>query len=131
MIIITPLIANNKEKIKYKIRLLIIYYQICDIKNKTVADIRKTLREHEKNLKARYGIKRIGIFGSFVRGEAGEEIDLDLLVEFEPEADVGLLRFVEAENHLSDLLGVKVDLVERAALRPRIGKHILEEVVYA
>jgi predicted nucleotidyltransferase len=97
----------------------------------TVADIRKTLRENEEDLKARYGIKRIGIFGSFVRGEAGEESDLDLLVEFEPEADVGLLRFVEAENHLSDLLGVKVDLVERAALRPRIGKHILEEVVYA
>ncbi len=97
----------------------------------SIADIKRTLREHEKDLRARYGIRRIGIFGSFVRGEAGEESDLDLLVEFEPEADVGLLRFVEAENHLSDLLGVKVDLVERAALRPRIGKHILEEVVYA
>ncbi len=74
---------------------------------------------------------KIGIFGSYVRSEAGEGSDLDILVEFAEEADLGLLKFVEIENHLSDLLGVKVDLVEESALKPRIGKHILKEVVYA
>ncbi len=44
--------------------------------------------------------------------------------------DIGLLKFVRIENYLSDLLGVKVDLVEESALKPRIGKHILKEVVF-
>jgi len=65
-----------------------------------------------------------------VRGEAKEESDLDILVEFEPDAEISLLEFVELENYLSDLLGVKVDLVEKSALKPRIGKRILSEVVY-
>jgi len=51
-------------------------------------------------------------------------------VEFEHDAKISLLEFVELEDYLSDLLGVKVDLVEKSALRPRIGKRILNEVVY-
>ena len=78
----------------------------------------------------KYGIKEVGIFGSYLRGEAGEESDVDILVEFKPDAKISLLDFVELENYLSDLLGVKVDLVERSALKPRIGKQILSEVVY-
>ena len=97
----------------------------------TLAEITAILKEHEKELKKRYGIKRLGIFGSYVRNEAGEKSDLDVLVEFEHDADVGLLEFVAIENSLSDLLGVKVDLVERSTLKPRIGKQILKEVVYA
>ena len=46
------------------------------------------------------------------------------------DTEIGLFKFVEIENYLSDLLGVKVDLVEKSALKPRIGKHILKEVVY-
>ena len=79
----------------------------------------------------RYSIDRIGIFGSYIKGEDSKKSDLDLLVDFAPDADIGLLKFVEIENYLSDLLGVKVDLVERSALKPRIGKRILQEVVYA
>jgi len=75
-------------------------------------------------------IKEIGIFGSYVRGEFKEESDLDILVEFATNAKISLLDFVKLENYLSDLLGVKVDLVEKSALKPRIGKHILKEVVY-
>jgi len=51
-------------------------------------------------------------------------------VEFKPDAKISLLDFVELENYLSDLLRVKVDLVEKSALKPRIGKCILSEVVY-
>jgi predicted nucleotidyltransferase len=97
---------------------------------KTLAEITDILKEHETELKKRYGINEVGIFGSYLRGEAREKSDLDILVEFEQGVDIGLLEFVGIENYLSDLLGVKVDLVEQSALRPRIGKQILKEVIY-
>ncbi len=94
-------------------------------------EIRKILKNHEKELKKRYGVKRIGLFGSYVRGEQKEGVsDLDVLVEFRPGAKVSLLDFVEMENYLSDLLGIKVDLVEKSTLKPRIGKRVLGEIVY-
>jgi len=96
---------------------------------KTLDEIKKILKKHKKELKEKYGIKEIGIFGSYLRGEAKEESDLDILVEFKPDAKISLLDFVEL-NYLSDLLGVKIDLVEKSALKPRIGKQILSEVVY-
>jgi len=97
---------------------------------KSLDRIKKILKKHEKELKEKYGIKEIGIFGSYLRGEAKEESDLDILVEFKPDAKISLLEFVKLENYLSDLLEVKVDLVEKSALKPRIGKQILSEVIY-
>ncbi len=97
---------------------------------KSLDEIKKILKEHEKELKEKYGVREIGIFGSYLRGEAKEESDVDILVEFNPDAKISLIDFVELENYLSDLLGVKVDLVEKSALKPRIGKQILSEVMY-
>lgn len=97
---------------------------------KTVAEIICILKKHEKELNRRFGVKRIGIFGSYIRNEDRGESDLDILIEFEQDGDIGLLKFVEIENYLSDLLGVKVDLVEKSTLKPMIGKQILKEVVY-
>lgn len=99
-------------------------------KRRTLEEIKKILKENEIILRDRFKVKEIGIFGSYVRGEDKKGSDLDLLVEFEEDARVGLLKFINLENYLSDLLGVKVDLVEKSALKPRIGKHILKEVVY-
>jgi predicted nucleotidyltransferase len=68
------------------------------------------------------------VFGSYVRGEADKNSDIDVLVEFsEP---IGLFKFIDLEDYLSKLLGAKVDLVTKKALKPRIGSHILEEAVY-
>ena len=92
--------------------------------------IKKTLKRHKKELEGRYGVKQIGVFGSYVRGEQKGGSDLDILVEFEPDAEMDLIKFVELEEYLSELLGVKVDLVTKSALKPRIGKRILQEVVY-
>jgi len=91
--------------------------------------ITNILKEHKEELKEEYGIKEIGVFGSYVREEYKEKSDLDILVEFEEDAKIGLLKFVNMENYLTELIGVKVDLVEKSTLKPRIGKHILEEVV--
>jgi predicted nucleotidyltransferase len=95
----------------------------------TIEQIKKTLTEHKEELKQHYQVKDIGIFGSYVRGEQKSKSDVDILVEFEESSTLSLLDFVGLEDYLSELLGVKVDLVEKGTLKPRIGKHVLNEVV--
>jgi len=97
---------------------------------KTVYEIKRVLKRYERELKEKYGVKEIGVFGSYVRGEQKKDSDLDILVEFYPHAGIDLIKFVELEEYLSELLGIRVDLVMKSALKPRIGKRILEEVVY-
>jgi predicted nucleotidyltransferase len=96
---------------------------------KGLEEIKNTLAVQKRELRQKYRVKEIGIFGSYVRGEQKKRSDVDLLVEFEEPSDLTLLDFVRLENYLSEILGVKVDLVEKNALKPRIGKRILEEVV--
>jgi len=86
-----------------------------------------TLRQHLPELAERYHVRSLEVFGSFVRNEQSPASDLDLLVTFGKTP--GLLEFVSLENHLSDLLGVRVDLVMKKALKPRIGANILREAV--
>jgi predicted nucleotidyltransferase len=96
---------------------------------KSLEEIKTALANQKEELKQKYKVKEIGIFGSYVRGEQKKQSDVDLLVEFESTSNLTLLDFVGLENYLGKLLGVKVDLVEKHTLKPRIGKHILEEVV--
>jgi predicted nucleotidyltransferase len=87
----------------------------------------ESLRGHLPYLESRFHVRSLGVFGSYVRHEEHEGSDLDVLVSF---AEVpSLLGFLALENYLSDLLGVKVDLVMEDALKPRIGERILSEVV--
>ncbi|MDP6776145.1 MAG: nucleotidyltransferase family protein [Candidatus Latescibacteria bacterium] len=95
--------------------------------SKDIAALREKLRQQLPLLSTRYGVRSLAIFGSYVRRQEHEGSDLDVLVEFRKVP--GLLTFVELENHLGDLLGVKVDLVMKQALKPRIGQRILEEMV--
>jgi predicted nucleotidyltransferase len=96
------------------------------IQTVSLDEIKKILKQHKPELSERWKVKSLGIFGSYVRGEAKKGSDLDLLVEIE-DPKMGLLRFIALENYLSDLLGVKVDLVEKQTLKPAIGRHVLEE----
>ncbi len=80
-------------------------------------------------LRERYGVRRIGLFGSVVRSDATPASDVDVLVEFE--RPVGFFEFLRLEEYLTERLGRKVDLVSRKALKPRIGACILDEVVNA
>jgi len=94
---------------------------------KKLEEFRKILAKHKKYLEKKYNVKYIGIFGSFVRGENKKTSDIDILVEFKKPID--LFEFIKLEEELSKLLGRKVDLVSKKALKPYIGKQILKEVV--
>jgi len=89
-------------------------------------DILAQLRAMQPDLFHRYPIRSMGLFGSFVRGEQREDSDLDVLVEFGDEA--GLFECAGLQLELSDVLGIKVEVANRAALKPRIGQRILAEV---
>ncbi len=89
-------------------------------------DILDQLRTMQPDLRRRYPIRSMGVFGSFARGEQREDSDLDVLVEFGDEA--GLLDQAGLQLDLSDALGMKVDVANKAALKPRIGRNILSEV---
>lgn len=100
------------------------------MKMKTLEEIKKILEKHKAELRLQYGLEVIGIFGSYIKNEQRKTSDVDILVEISKEKKLSLLDFIHLENYLSDLLGVKVDLVEKCTLKPNIGKHILKEVSY-
>jgi predicted nucleotidyltransferase len=85
------------------------------------------LRQQLPLLRERYNVTSLSLFGSYVRQQQRRDSDLDILVTFQQAPS--LFRYVELENYLSDLLKVKVDLVMRDALKPAIGKRILDEAV--
>jgi len=85
------------------------------------------LKELKPVLAARYKAKEIGLFGSFVRGEQSASSDIDVLVEFEDEAD--LFDLVGLALHLEEKLGRKVDVVPKRALRTELREAVLQEVM--
>ena len=74
-----------------------------------------------------YRVEKLEVFGSYVRAEQKKDSDLDILVTFKE--DPSLLTYIAIENYLSDLLGVKVDLVMKDSLKPKIGQEILREAI--
>ena len=96
-----------------------------------MTEIEKTIGELRKKMptfKDKYGVKTMGIFGSYATGIYHKRSDVDILVDFED--GVTLFQFLALERELSTIVGRKVDLVMRTALKPRIGQHILSEVKY-
>ncbi len=83
------------------------------------------LKEELPLLKTQYNVATLEVFGSFVRNEQESNSDLDILVSFSKAPS--LFKFIELEDYLSELLGVKVDLVMRSSLKPNIGQKILAE----
>ena|SRR5438105_1496269 len=86
------------------------------------------IKAQQARLKS-FGVKRIGLFGSFVRGEQHEGSDIDLLVEFEPGLKT-FKNFMHLSYFLEELLQNPVALVTRESLSPYIGPHIMREVEY-
>jgi predicted nucleotidyltransferase len=94
---------------------------------KTINQLKNILAGYKRELREKYHVKELGIFGSYVRGEETQSSDLDIVVELEE--PIGL-EFVTLAEELESLLGLKVDLISANAIRPRMMELIKEELVY-
>jgi len=98
----------------------------------SLEEIVKKIEENREEIK-RFGVKKIGIFGSYVKGEQREDSDVDMVVEFE-EGEATLENFLSLAEHLEKLFGKKVDLITKEGVRSirihNIRKEIEESVVY-
>jgi predicted nucleotidyltransferase len=90
--------------------------------------IKRVLRQNKQDLRRDFKVKVLGIFGSYVRGEQKKNSDVDILVDFSQTP--GLFDYMKVENRLSAILHKKVDLVMKGALKPRIGRNVMREVIY-
>lgn len=94
---------------------------------KNFIEIKELLKSHKKEFEEKYHIKDIGVFGSYVKGIQNKTSDIDILVTFGK--PVSLLHIVSFENYLSDMLGIKVDVVPKNNIRKELKDSILKETV--
>ena len=95
---------------------------------KTLSEITEKISKNRDILAEKYGVRVIGIFGSYTRGEQKKRSDIDLLAEIEK--PISLLELVGAEIYLSEVLEAKVDLVPKEDIREELREKILQETVY-
>ncbi len=93
-------------------------------------DILVFLRDHKQEIAKAYGVKRIGLFGSYARESATQNSDVDLLVEFDPDKKT-LRNFFGVKRYLEEGLGKPVDLGLESALKPVVRQSILDDIDYA
>ena len=86
------------------------------------------IKSNKSEMEFRYGVRRVGLFGSYVKGRQRKKSDIDILVAFN--RDIDLFDFLDLREYLEARLHAKVDLVMESALRPAIGKRILAEIEY-
>ena len=86
------------------------------------------IKSNKSEMESRYGVRRVGLFGSYVKGRQRKKSDIDILVAFS--RDIDLFDFLDLREYLEARLHAKVDLVMESALRPAIGKRILAEIEY-
>jgi predicted nucleotidyltransferase len=91
-------------------------------------EIIKIIRKNKFEIESHYGVRSLGLFGSYVKGTQRKKSDIDILVTFNH--DIDLFDFLDLREYLEDQLHAKVDLVMESALKPAIGKRILSEVEY-
>ena len=102
---------------------------------KTIEEVRKVLAGHKEELKEKFKVKRLGIFGSYARNEQREDSDLDLLIAFEDEKSIVGFEFIgcmmDLEEFLENTLGIKVHLAtERQAIYPNKWEYVKKDLIY-
>lgn len=91
------------------------------------AEVLARIEEHAEEIRRRFGVRELALFGSVARDEAREDSDLDVLVTFEGPADFN--RFMDLRFFLEDLLEIRVDLVTRSGLRPELRQEVQREAI--
>ncbi len=93
-------------------------------------DILKYLKLHKEKYKNQFGIKFIGLFGSYARDEANEKSDIDILYDIEKGKKLSIFNYLKLINDLENNLHRKVDLVRPTAIKPQIKEYIYQDLVY-
>lgn len=93
-------------------------------------EIINKLISHKSEIRKRFNIKQIGIFGSYLKGKVRKKSDIDILVEFD-EGGENFDNYMELKFLLEEIFQTKVDLVIKSVLREEIKEDILSEVIYA
>ena len=91
-------------------------------------EITDFLVSHKAELEYRFDVERIGLFGSYARGEAGVESDIDITVAFKNENIAA--SYFGVLHYLEDHLQHKIDLGLESSIRPEIREHIMKEIIY-
>jgi predicted nucleotidyltransferase len=91
-------------------------------------EIKRKLKNIQPDLQKKYGVSKIGVFGSFSRGDEIRNSDIDILVEFDK--DIDIFEFIALKDFLSEFLSRKIDLVTEDAIKPLMKEDIMKEVVY-
>ena len=93
----------------------------------TAAQILTKLRENKPELEKKYPIAQLALFGSYARGDAREDSDIDVLVSFDAPIGMG---FIQLAYDLEAIFNQKVDLVSRRAIKPRMLPFIEKDILY-
>jgi len=88
------------------------------------------LQEHKENFKERYGVLKIGLFGSYARGEQNEKSDIDIVVKLDNEHK-RLQYFFGLKRELEDAFATPVDLGMEDSIKPLVKRYIQKEIIYA
>jgi predicted nucleotidyltransferase len=93
-------------------------------------DVIATLRSHEHELRHR-GVVHAALFGSLARNEATADSDIDIMIELDPDAPIGVFEYVAITHYLSDLFPVRVDVANRHRLKPHMKARAERDAAYA
>jgi uncharacterized protein len=93
-------------------------------------DALSILRRYEGDLRAR-GVRRVALFGSLARGEAGAGSDIDIMIEVEPEARITVFDYADLKEYIAGLFDAPVDVVSRDSLKPYLRSTATADAIYA